>query len=695
MVKVFSEKESVRIIYVGDKKMKRCLPAYPLFVKDPNFSIWANGEVLNECETHTWYGIAKKIYGFARVNDKAYCFMGDAKSFEEFGVKKAVQTALDVTAFSTDYAFDLEDGISLKLRFVSPLPPTNLELLSMPTTYMEYEFIGCTAADKTEISLFINRNIAYNTNIPNRKAEKVRGLVVPCGDFEAAGLGLQRQLPLSNNDDQIGADWGYFYVAGEKAYLTDEKNVFAYLLTGKRMESAASDEKYIAAINGEKEGAILVAYDELVSIDYFGDVRKGYYLENHTVFDALKYTWTHRCAIQAELAAFAEDMHKKAAVYGADYEQILFASLRQSAAGHKLIKDKEGNVLFLSKECNSNGCIATVDVSYPSMPLYLLYNTELVKGMMRPILKFARMPVWKYDFAPHDVGTYPACCGQVYGLNGKSSHYHGNFAEYNEWPKSHFPIYLLPAEFDAFDFNMQMPVEECANMLVMFLACYHYDHDIEFFKQNTDLADKWVEYLVKYGLKPDNQLCTDDFAGHLKNNINLAIKAIVGIAAYAELKKACGETDVYQNYRQIAENYAAEVTTFAKQFRHIPITWEAGAETFSLKYNFAFDKLLGLHLFSQELFESELDCYVEKCNEYGTPLDSRKDYTKSDWLMWVAALTENEQKRNRLISALKSFLETSPDRVPFGDWYETVSGDHHEFRARTVQGGCFILLLRK
>ena len=101
-----------------------------------------------------------------------------------------------------------------------------------------------------------------------------------------------------------------------------------------------------------------------------------------------------------------------------------------------------------------------------------------------------------------------------------------------------------------------------------------------------------------------------------------------------------------------------------------------------------------LGLFEQDVFETEGDCYVEKCNRYGTPLDSRREYTKSDWLMWVAALTECEEKRNALIAALDLFLKETPDRVPFGDWYETVSGIHHAFRARTVQGGCFILLLR-
>jgi hypothetical protein len=79
--------------------------------------------------------------------------------------------------------------------------------------------------------------------------------------------------------------------------------------------------------------------------------------------------------------------------------------------------DTEGQLLFISKECFSNGCAATVDVSYPSIPMFLHYNPEFVKGMMRPIFKYAATEEWEFDFAPHDAGQYPLVEGQVYGKN--------------------------------------------------------------------------------------------------------------------------------------------------------------------------------------------------------------------------------------------------------------------------------------
>lgn len=592
-----------------------------------------------------------------------------------------------MTAFSTDYEFTA-GHTKLKLRFVSPLPPDDLELLSMPVCYMEYELQG----DAAELSLFVHRAVAYN-DIPANGNRNVLGGVMKQDGFESAFLGLSRQMPLSNNGDLIGADWGYFYLTGEKAAFLDETDLAAYLAGGCTAFSCLGQERYIGSINRGQKGAVLLGYDETVSIDYFGSYRKGYYLENHTILEALEYIHHHREAVNARLAAFDEKLIKQAEGLGAAYLNILYASLRQSVAAHKLVRDPEGKVLFLSKECGSNGCIATVDVSYPSMPVFLLYNTELVKGMMRPILKYARMPVWPFDFAPHDVGTYPACCGQVYGLRRLDT-----LARQGD-EETHFPLYLLPAGFEVYDLKYQMPVEECANMLIMFLACFRFDGEIDFFKDNADLAAKWVTYLVDYGLKPENQLCTDDFAGHLKNNINLAIKATVGIAAFAELIAAAGDEAAGARYRNIAEDFAGKIVAFGAEYAHLPLTWDSDDTTFSLKYNLAFDKVLKLGLFPQSVLEREVDCYLQKSRRYGTPLDSREDYTKSDWLMWAARLTEDMEKRKQMIAHLDLFLRESPSRVPFGDWYGTEGGKTIEygngvtFRARCVQGGCFMLLL--
>ena len=664
----------------------RILPSYPIFVKDPYFSLWSGAEELNSKSLETWYGEKKDIYGFFRNDEETYCFLGVPPE----NTKKARQISLNVTAFSTDYEFECGKA-KLKVRFVSPLPPDDLEILSLPVCYMEYE----TDASDVEISLFAGRNLSYN-DIPETHDKRVRGGVIPVGKYESAFMGLVRQLPLSTSGDLIGADWGYWYVAGEQAFFTDDASLKAYLKNGVTEFSAEKQERYIGAICKKQRGAIAIGFDDCVSINYFGSYRKGYYLQDHTILEALREMLENRSRIEKALSDFENKLLSDAIAYGDKYKAILFASLRQCMAAHKLVKDEGGNLLFLSKEHGSGGFIATVDVTYPSIPLFLKYNPKLAKGMIRPILNFARMPVWEYDFAPHDAGMYPSCSGQLYGTKNDGSKYHGKIDEgglLDTTLQTRFPLWLLPKGYNAYDFNLQMPVEESANLLIVTLGICRATHNTEFFQENADLFGKWVNYLTKYGLYPENQLCTDDFAGHLKNNVNLAIKATVGIACYAELLKMAGEETEAAEFRKIAEQFAAEIIALSEKGTHLPLTWDSEAETFGLKYNFAFDKIFGLTLFPQSVFEKEVDYCLTKANVFGIPLDNRKGYTKSDWLLWSARLTDDENKREVILNGVSKFLTESPDRVPFSDWYETESGKFINFRGRSVQGGCFILLL--
>lgn len=659
--------------------MQRLLPAYPLFVKDPYFSIWSQTEKLNDKNVIFWTGTEKRIYGYIKVSGEAYCFLGDDKS-----CKQAEQQRLSVSSFTTDYEFKA-GGAQLKLSFVSPLPPDNLKLLSCPVCYVNYNVAG---ADDIEVIFAVEQSICYNG-----LNQDVRGGAVKNKGYETAFFGLKRQLVLSVDSDRFGADWGYWYLTGERAYCASSEDMKEYLLSGTEPRSSKGVKpKFLLSSSKSLAGKVLLAFDDTVSVNYFGDFLKGYYMDGKTIFDAIEDTYCNSENIDLFLAEFDKRLIKSAEEYGEEYLNILYASLRQSVGAHKLVKDRSGNLLFLSKECYSNGCMATVDVSYPSMPLYLLYNPELVRAMLRPIFRFAKMPVWKYDFAPHDAGTYPNCCGQVYGMY---SHTDARICDMHDTQENEtrFPYYILPETADIYDFKYQMPVEECANILIMLAAAYKTDGACDVIKEEFDLLEKWTKYLVEHGLKPENQLCTDDFSGHLKNNLNLAIKATVGIGCFAEICKALNKKDKFTEYRATAEQFATEIIKFSEKFMHLPLTWDCGEETYSLKYNLAFDKILGLKLFPSKLCEREVDYYLTKINEYGIPLDNRAEFTKSDWLMWAASLTEDKQKTRAFTDCLNKYLSESDDRLPFGDWYETKSGKLIGFRNRTVQGGCFILLL--
>ncbi len=234
------------------------------------------------------------------------------------------------------------------------------------------------------------------------------------------------------------------------------------------------------------------------------------------------------------------------------------------------MKDEEGTLLFLSKENNSNGSIGTVDITYPSSPLFLLYSPELVKGLMNPIFYYSESGKWTKPFAAHDVGTYPLANGQTYGGD--------------------------------------MPIEESGNMLITTAALATMEGNADYAASHWDLLTVWTDYLVENGLDPENQLCTDDFAGHFAHNANLSIKAIMGIASYAKLASMLDKEDVATKYMEIAKEMAVKWEKMAIDGDHYKLTFDRSG-TWSQKYNIVWDKLLGFNIFDPQIVQKEMAYY--------------------------------------------------------------------------------------
>jgi hypothetical protein len=240
----------------------------------------------------------------------------------------------------------------------------------------------------------------------------------------------------------------------------------------------------------------------------------------------------------------------------------------------------------------------------------------------------------------------------------------------------------------------RMPVEECGNMLILLAATAEKEGNADFAGRWWGEVTKWAEYLSQFGYDPGNQLCTDDFAGHLAHNANLSIKSIVALACYAKLADMRGEKDVAKCYRALAESMVPKWIEAAKGGAHggTRIAFDQ-PDTWSLKYNLVWDRVLKLNLFPVELAKGEMVTYRAEAFPYGVPLDSRKTYTKADWIVWAGCLTGERADLEFMCTGLYNFLNTTPDRVPFCDFYIADSALRRAFTARSVVGGVFMPLL--
>ena len=357
--------------------------------------------------------------------------------------------------------------------------------------------------------------------------------------------------------------------------------------------------------------------------------------------------------------------------------------LKLSTNGMEAIRGRDISMIFQDPMTSLNPVLT---VGEQIMEVIENHNTSLSRQEARkwaenmlervgiPAERFGEYPhQFSGGIAPHDVGRYPLATGQVYAARR-------HVGQGECYP----PYYLYPAGTDVWDVRYQMPVEECGNMLIMLEAGRAFGADPALAKQYRSLLDTWVQYLVKYGEDPDEQLCTDDFAGHLAHNVNLAAKAIIGVACYARLT---GEESYAKQAKTMAEHLLEKIGDKG----NTPLTLDG--QGWSMKYNLLWDKVLGLGLMPESFYAAETASYLPRINTYGLPLDSRADYTKSDWICWTARMADDAAVRTALIAPIAKELRETTSRVPFSDWYDTKTGRYVAFIARSVQGGIFALML--
>lgn len=683
-------------------------PAVPLVAHDPYFSIWSPGDKLTDADTVHWTGKPHRLTSLVRIDGKPLRVMGK----EPANLPALPQTNLEVLPTRTIYTFEGE-GVRLTLTFMTPALPEDLDVLARPVTYVTWD---AQAIDKKthEAAFYFDASAEITVNSPsqevvfscpfcpwiksesdghdfgpNRRPNKP----LPIKDIYNLWIGSKDQPILEKKGDDIRIDWGLLHIAtpqltvgikpdvGRRTMYQDKflqipttRGVVGFDVEGQpgRAEEVAAPIFFSdAKISSEPISRwLMLAYDDEFSIQYMKKNLRPYWRRNGD--DA--------AALLKKAAADYEPLKKRCEQFDAElmadlrqaggekYARLGALAYRQCFAAGKFVADANGKPISFCKENHSNGCIGTSDVFYPMAPQFLLFGPTLAKSFLVPFMNYAASERWKFPFAPHDLGTYPHANGQVYGGG-----------ERNE--------------------QNQMPVEESGNLLILFGAIAEMEGNADFAKLYWKQLEQWAEYLKAKGFDPENQLCTDDFAGHLAHNVNLSAKAIIGLGSFAKLCEMRGleenssklnaqANDYFRIAREFAQRWAKEADD-GEKFRLAfdrPGTW-------SQKYNLVWDRILDLNLFPVEVARKEMDFYKKSQNQFGLPLDNRKDYTKLDWITWTATLTQDRADFEALINPIYAFLNETPNRSPMTDWYQTKDAKKVGFTARPVVGGVFLQLL--
>jgi len=642
-------------------------PAVPLVTNDPYLSVWSEADHLNDAGTVHWTKHPASLVSLIRIDGKAYRLMG----YDPTDVPAFPQVGVQVTPTRSIYQFE-DSAVHVTMTFMTADLPHDLDVLARPLSYLTWS-VKSVDGRPHAVSVYDSTSSQLAVNTADQPVTWQREAM---GPLTALRVGTEAQTLLRPAGDDTRIDWGYAYAvapsADAKAAIGGDALPVGFAKSGTlpaaddtRKPRPTTDDQPVLAFAfdlGQVSAVpvsrhLMVGYDEITNIKLAGKKLLPYWRRNGTtpaqMFQAADKEYP---GIAQRCAAFDDSlMADMTRIGGPRYAQITALAYRQSLAANGLAVDANGQPLLFTKENNSNGDIATVDVIFPQDPMLVLLSPTLAKASIVPVLAYAASPVWTFPNSPHDLGTYPIASAS------------GGAGE-------------------------EMPVEESGNMLILCDAITQEDGNASFIKPYWPKLTQWARFLEQYGLDPGDQLCTDDFMGHLNHNANLSIKAIVALAAYGDMCKRRGDMAGAKKYGDLAKADASHWMTVADGGKASLLAFDK-PNTWSQKYNLVWDQILGLNVFPPAVRAKEVAYYKTVMQPYGVPLDSRTHQTKADWSIWSATLADNPADFQTLVSPVYDYLNQTTARGPLADGYTADDLHSNFFSARPVVGGLFVKML--
>ncbi|THW57741.1 glutaminase A [Aureobasidium pullulans] len=725
-------------------------PAIPLAVSNPYLNTWqqagsdgGNGGHLAGQWPRFWAGQVTGWTGLIKVDGgAAVTWMGAPN-----GPAVATQNSFEYTSTKSVFSLSVDGKVGLNVTFLSPVEPTDFKRQSIPASYMNVEAFSLDGADH-KVQLYSDVSAEWASgdrsavaewdfgsikSASSKRAESASGystlqtVTVPASSAassdasptveisseieattaasvsaSATATGVaqansityhrfyrQEQQIFVENSDQ--ASWGNWIYACSHEGLTysnggvDTDVRGAFINNGVLDNDLNTNYRAISnqwpvfafaldfgSVGSTPQSALFtltLAQNEAIQFEY--DTNK---------VQQLPPLWTSYFTSELDLVSFfyndwsnaqtsAASIDTKVATdslanAGQDYLTITSLAVRQVFATTQLAGTTKSYHLFM-KEISSNGDMQTDDVIFPAFPIFLYFNPDLGRLLLEPLFINQEAGNWPAAYAIHDLGVFPNATG----------HNDGN------------------AE--------NQPLEECGNMIIMALAvAQKVSGGTAYLNQHYEILKQWNDYLVIDSLIPSNQISTDDFAGSLANQTNLALKGIIGIEAMAVIANLTGHSADAENFTSIAHDYITKwqglgiAPATNGSLAHTTLAYGM-PETHGLLYNLYADTWVGTNIVPRSVYEMQSSFYPTVAMQYGVPLDTRHTYTKLDWEIFVASIASPSTK-SLFISKIADWIGKTTTNRPFTDLYETESGDYPggiNFAARPVMGAVFAPLL--
>ncbi|KIW73345.1 hypothetical protein PV04_01475 [Phialophora macrospora] len=762
-------------------------PVLPLIVRNPYLSTWLGNARDPPWEKWPMFWTGQEI-GFsilASVSEDrtAYPLLGRPqdslpKKEQNYTIAYPIYHGATYDASTTNLSYSLplpafyseSSQIDITISFLSPITPTSTVRQSIPASYVTIYVSGNVAVD-----IYMDVNGQWVSG--NRGSKIVWGLDHTSLEDKSHGFKtwkVKRAVEQLFTEFQDRSEWGTLYFSAPSD-VRHEAGVSARL----RQHFAASgslgdriDQDFRSIMDDEPVFAFVKAFplngtytshhhqsvtftiahiqDPVVQfaaargLTFMRPLWESYFptVQEVLTFHYLDFDNASKLAANYS-AQLAIDAYKSGAE---DYVDIVALSARQVLGATSFSGTPDDPILFL-KEISSNGNFQTIDVIFPAFPFFLYTNPRWLGYLLEPLIEHMLSGQYPNKYAMHDLGFhFPNATGHPLGQD-----------EY-------------------------MPVEECGNILIMGLALANalkngegwsasaawqpmagvpvptalseniaplsvgkddgilYIDNVwagqpdslnkakKWVHRSYRLWKQWTSYLVEFSLLPHNQLSTDDFAGWLALQTNLALKGIIGIKAMAGIAEIAENHEDVKVFNNISKVYIAKWEEYGisrdKTHAKVAYNWYGSWTT---TYNLYADSLLCFHLgdnsssasttsiagrleyqkplkesipgdrdgfVPKHIYQLQSDWYYAVRQKYGLPLDSRHLYTKTDWEFFAMAVAAPKVRAEILQSVAKWVNETVTDR-PFTDLHQTEGRGEFpgpNFFARPVVGGHFAFL---